>query len=110
MKIINRSTYRILAKDTKGQTWIFYALNEYQQQFYGLNINPFLCWHRERLCGQKLRRIHATCFKCHLRLVVSGKLPLGYPISIQMIFFRNERIKSDQILGKLFCTLSEMFS
>jgi len=100
--------YVKLIGNLKGDSWLVYVLTPEQKKYYGKGISPFLCWKREKLCGQKLRRPHLTCLSCKTRLVVEGRLPMILPIIIKQVWYRKNRSQFYEILSKIFLSLAEV--
>ncbi len=92
-----------------GETYLMYDLSRYKPSILGKYVSPLTCWRREKLCFHNFKRPHLTCFRCDLRLAVSGKKPMIEPVGIQPVLLRRNANKLDKILSKLLCSLAEFF-
>lgn len=99
-----------LVMDNDGQTWLLWTLTEKQQRFLGLEIFPLTCFWKYDLCEQHLKRPHLTCFTCKLRLVVSGKLPFTYPVTVHQVWSTKNKSKLRTLLFKEAMSFAEVLS
>jgi len=104
---IIRTSYYVIVKDVTGKLYMIFTLTKKQRRFYGKKISAWSCWRKEKLCAHKLRRPHLTCFKCYIRLVTCGKLPLIMPITLHFTVLRKKLSPIKRKIRKYLLTLLE---
>ena len=104
---IFKSSYYVIVRDVTGKLYMIFTLTEKQRKYYGKNISPLTCWFREKLCAHNLHRPHLTCFKCYIRLVTCGKLPLIMPISLHFTVLRKKLSPFRRAIRRILLTLLE---
>jgi hypothetical protein len=102
--------YVSLAVDTLGQTFLVWNLTKKQKRFLDLEISPLFCFWKYDLCERHLKRIHLTCFSCKVRRVVSGKLPLTFPVHVHQIWSIEKKSKIRKFLFKNALSFAEALS
>ena len=97
-----------------GQVFVFWELSSEQMKYFGKNISWLNCYRTANLCGRfkkhKINRPHLTCLNCKLRLVVTKKLPLVYPINVHQVWEDLNLPKFQQSIFRLLLTVIEFFS
>ena len=104
---IFKSSYYVIVKDVTGKLYMVFTLTDKQRKYYGRNISPLTCWFKYKLCAHNLHRPHLTCFKCYIRLVTCGKLPLIIPISLHFTVLRKKLSPFKRAIRRILLTLLE---
>lgn len=102
--------YVSLFVDDKGKTYLLWHLTPKQLSWFGRKLFFLLCFKQADLCERHLKRPHLTCVTCKLLKVVTGKMPLFYPVIVRQIWQQSNMGVLQSLFFKEAVSLAESLS
>jgi len=92
---------------TDGKLWLIWQIPKEYHKFENHKITWFNCFYQYNLCKKNLKRIHLTCFRCKLRKVVTGELPILQQVKLHILPLQLEYYGIQRILIKKLLSIAE---